>query len=337
MSRFWASTLHLLCVIMLLSAAACTPVVQPQSSNVELHAPRLEQGALILPDGARAPLRSWLPKAPHAPKMIVLALHGFNDYSHAFELPATWLSARGAAVYAYDQRGFGASQMQGIWAGEEHLHRDLQQAIAALRLAHPSTPLYLLGESMGAAIIINTCASAAASCDGVSGLILSAPALWGDDTLSGFYRASLWVGAHLMPASHWTGEDLDILATDNFEILRAMGADPLVIKATRTDAIYGLVRSMANAYGAAPQLMLPLLLLYGARDEIVPPMPVAKTIDALTAPNSVGYYAGGYHLLLRDLQREVVYKDILSWMDNRYRPLPSSADMGWKEELLGVD
>ena len=34
-------------------------------------------------DGTRLPLRSWLPDGP--PKAVILALHGFNDYSNAFD------------------------------------------------------------------------------------------------------------------------------------------------------------------------------------------------------------------------------------------------------------
>lgn len=331
--------LKALCLALALGCvAACAPTEQPhvaasRGNEIAVLAPE----ALHMPDGATLPLRRWLPKVPLAPKAVVLALHGFNDYSHAFELPATWLATHGVAVYAYDQRGFGANQMRGIWAGKANLQRDMQHAVAALRKQHPHVPLYLMGESMGAAVIINGCVAKPEACEEVSGLILSAPALWGDDMLSGFYRASVWAMAHVIPASQWTGEDLDIQASDNIDILIAMGADPQVIKSTRVDAVLGLVRAMADAYVLAPKLTQPVLLLYGAKDEVVPPMPVAKAINGLQAPYTVGYYANGYHLLLRDLQRELVYKDVLSWIDNRYHPLPSAADMGWQEELLGVD
>jgi alpha-beta hydrolase superfamily lysophospholipase len=40
-------------------------------------------------------------------------LHGFNDYSNAFEVPAQALAWRGIATYAYDQRGFGEAPLRG--------------------------------------------------------------------------------------------------------------------------------------------------------------------------------------------------------------------------------
>lgn len=318
----------------LLWLASCAPQEQaqlPASSPASIGAE-----ALVMGDKAALPLRRWLPSKGQKWHAIILALHGFNDYSHAFTLAGESMAPRGVAVFAYDQRGFGANKPQGIWPSAANLQRDLAQAIQAIRSSYPNVPLYVLGESMGAAVVINSCAQPAV-CDGVDGLILSAPALWGDDTMSGIYRASLWVLAHLIPESEWTGEDIDILASDNLDILYAMGDDPMVIKETRVDSVYGLVRLMANAYENARKVQTPLLLLYGARDQVIPPMPVAKAINSLQAPHSVGYYTNGYHMLLRDKQRDVVYKDILSWIDNRYRPLPSAADMGWKEELLGVE
>ncbi len=43
----------------------------------------------IASDGTRLPLRKWLPRGPV--KAAILALHGFNDYSHAFEIPGKGL------------------------------------------------------------------------------------------------------------------------------------------------------------------------------------------------------------------------------------------------------
>ena len=322
-----------LSTLLLCLLAACQPAVQPAAPRDV--APQLLAEAIRVSDGTQLPLKSWLPADGSAPKAVILALHGFNDYSHAFALAGEDVAAHGLALYAYDQRGFGANKPQGIWPAQDNLRRDLADAMLAVRKAHADVPLYVLGESMGAAVVIDHCAQA--GCEDAEGLILSAPAFWGDDTLSGFYRAGLWVMAHLIPASEWTGEDLDIMASDNLEILYAMGTDPNVIKETRVDSVYGLVGLMGDAYAQVPELSRPVLLLYGAKDQVIPPLPVAKAVNALSAPHSVGYYANGYHMLLRDKQRGVVARDIMSWIDNRYRPLPSSADMGWKEELLGVE
>ena len=49
-----------------------------------------------------------------------------------------------------------------------------------------------------------------------------------------------------------------------------------------------------------------MLYLYGKKDQIVPPEPTKAVISRLKAPRRVAIYNEGWHMLLRDKQREVV-------------------------------
>lgn len=271
---------------------------------------------------ATQPARSWLPDGP--PLAAIVAVHGFNDYSFAFEGLGGFAAERGIAVFAYDQRGFGANPDAGFWPGTEVLIADLQRTLAARRAALPDVPLLALGESMGAAVVIATLAQSRP--DLVDGAILSAPAGWGGDQLNPFYRAVLWTMNQVAPGYRLTGEDLGKRPTDNREILIALGQDPLVIKATRVDAIAGLVDLMDRAVLSAPDLAGPILVLKGARDEIVPPRSQDALVGRLEGrPCTVVTYPDGYHMLLRDLQRQVVWRDVIAWVDG-VRPLPSGLE-----------
>src|SRR5262249_22717296 len=131
----------------------------------------------ITTDGQRLPLRKWLPQGET--KAVILALHGFNDYSKAFDAPAQLWAKQGIATYAYDQRGFGGAPGRQLWPGTATLASDAVTASGVLRRLHPNRPVYLLGESMGGAVA----ALAASGATGVrradvDGVILSAPAVW---------------------------------------------------------------------------------------------------------------------------------------------------------------
>ncbi len=334
---------------LLLSPASCGPAARVEIQPAVEHAfaaaapatpavtPSFTEHDFIASDGTRLPLRKWLPRGPV--RAVILALHGFNDYSHAFEIPGKTLAAHGIATYAYDQRGFGAAPERGSWVGEGRLVVDAITAIRVLGLIYPRRPVYLLGESMGGAIAIlaatGTMKGVIAGPEGMpragaDGVILSAPAVWGRATMGLLPKAALFIAARFFPDAVLSGSGLGIRISDNNAVLRQMARDPLIIKETRVDAVYGLVELMDSALAAAPFLDVPLLLMYGAHDEVVPRRPVAEFVAHLPAEprrlRRFAYYPAGYHLLLRDLDGGMVASDIASWIADPRPPLPSGAD-----------
>jgi acylglycerol lipase len=298
--------------------------------------PALTADRFVTADGAALPLRQWLPG--DQPRAVILALHGFNDYSNAFTTPAAALVTEGIAVYAYDQRGFGAAPLHGRWAGDEVMTEDAILAASLLRQRHPQVPIFLLGESMGGAVAI-LAATGAKRAD-IDGVILSAPAVWGRQTMNIFERAGLWL-ANLLPAMQLSGRSVpyEVHPSDNIPMLRALGADPLVIKETRTDSLKGLVDLMSAALNAAPHLEIPALLLYGARDDIVPKGALSRFVEALPsrarAGQQVAFYPNGYHMLLRDLHADIVLGDIAAWVAAPRAGLPSGADRDARAAITG--
>ncbi|MGH7088589.1 MAG: alpha/beta fold hydrolase [Stellaceae bacterium] len=307
--------------------------------GAELTGPRLDHDRIIARDGAALPLRVWLPEG--APQAVVLALHGFNDYSNAFAYTGKVFAAHGIATYAYDQRGFGAAPLRGRWAGAASLVDDAVTAIMLLRQRYPGVPLYLVGESMGGAVAILASTRMGRVAPAPDGVVLLAPAVWGRSTMNFFERAGLWF-AGLMPDVRWSPNliPVRIRASDNVAMLRALGADPLVIKATRSDALNGLVDLMSAALAAAPRFRARALILYGRHDEIVPRPPVEEFVAALPRDASgrqrVAYYPHGYHLLTRDLEGPMVVHDVLAWIENQHAPLPSGADTDARARLFGI-
>jgi len=284
--------------------------------------PALGPSTYLTSDGVRLPLHRWLPTSP--PKAVIVALHGFNDYGRFIETPADYFTRHGIAVYSYDQRGFGANPDRGRWAGVESYSDDLKTLTALIRQRHPDIPLYVLGESMGGAIAIVAATSGLAHTDG---LILASPAVWARWTMPWYQRSLLWLGDHLAPGMELTGNGLGIQPSDNLEMLRALGRDPLVIKATRIDAVAGLTDLMDQAQAAAPRLRIRTLYLYGGRDQLVPRAPTLSFLNRTdTHQVRLAWYDGAYHMLLRDLEASRYWRDILSWIENSGNPLPSGAD-----------
>ncbi|MFC7688918.1 alpha/beta fold hydrolase [Paeniroseomonas aquatica] len=234
------------CAAALLALAGCTPVVMP--AGPALAPTAIATDAFVMPDGARLPYRSWLP--PERPRAIILAIHGFGDYSrNSLDIPAPLFLAQGIGVYAYDQRGFGAAPNRGYWPGAETLAADATAAARSLRGRHPGIPLILLGESMGAAVAL--VASAAAEPPPVDGYVLMAPGIRGRATMSDFSKRVLEFAARAIPAVGFSGSAPGFTPTDNDAAMRRWAEDPLTTKSFRVDAVYGLINLMDAALAAA--------------------------------------------------------------------------------------
>jgi len=274
----------------------------------------IEPNAFLTRDGLELPLRHWDAQRPVA---VLVALHGMSDYSEAFDMPGPWWAARGITVYAYDQRGFGRSPDPGIWAGADAMRSDLDDFVAAARDKYPRLPVYALGESMGGAVLLS--ALAAPRPPRIDGAILVAPAVWSRADMPLSYRIALWLGAHTIPWKHVSGEGLKIWPSDNIAMLRRLSRDPVYQHDARIDQVYGLVGLMDQAR-KAPAAMVqdpPILLLYGDKDQVIPAGPTKAVVGELAGHADVREYPHGYHMLLRDLEGETVWKDIADWIKGR--------------------
>ncbi len=269
------------------------------------------------------PTTAWL--TDDEPKAVILALHGFNDYRTGYAAFGSYAADRGFDVFAYDQAGFGERPDPGRWPGIEKLNADLRMEIRRLNTTYPDLPLIVLGVSMGATVAILGTTTNAVAADmpepRVDGIILAAPAVWGDARLNPIYQAVLWTTTQVAPGWRLTGRGLSFLPTDNMDALRQLSDDPLVIKATRVDALMGLVRLMNAVRDLESQIDRPVLILRGERDELVP----ATSVESFATGVSTEYcwfarYPDGWHMLLRDLQAEIVWQDILAWIERRSIP-----------------
>jgi alpha-beta hydrolase superfamily lysophospholipase len=89
---------------------------------------------------------------------------------------------------------------------------------------------------------------------------------------------------------------------------------------------------------SAPLVTTPMLMLYGDRDELVPREPTERFIEALPFSDRrtrrIAWYDAGYHMLLRDLEGPLVWRDVESWIGDHGAPLPSGADQRASDVLF---
>jgi alpha-beta hydrolase superfamily lysophospholipase len=204
-----------------------------------------------------------------------------------------------------------------------------------LQQRYPGVPLYLMGESMGAAVLMVLAAEPHAP--HVAGYVLVSPAVWGRAEMSPFLRGVLWFASHTVPGMLLANHGyVKIIASDNHAALVRLSEDPLTIHETRVDATAGLVDTMDAALTSAAKLHARALFIYGGKDDLIPKQATLATWRALPKGDvTLAYYPEHYHLILRDLQREAVINDVVTWMKDPTAPLPSGADKAAQEWMQG--
>ncbi|MEM9375766.1 MAG: alpha/beta fold hydrolase [Pseudomonadota bacterium] len=312
-----------------LGLAACvTPATLKALELETAPMPKLDpdNARLISFDGAELGLTIWDTEA--APEIVIVGVHGMNDYANAFHMAAPYWAEHGVKTYAYDQRGFGRSYGRGEWPDEESMREDLRTAVQLVRAEHPEATLAVVGISMGGAMVMTAFGSDNPP-EGVDRVVFSGPGLRGWGAIPVVQRVALWTSVRVRPG--WVVRPprfVKIEPSDNLEMLQRLWRDPLGIKTNKIEQVHGVVTLMENAHRAASRLPdeIPMMLTYGAKDIVIPERGVRRTVRRLPEHVRTAYYPDGYHMLLRDLQSELVFEDVLTFLQDPDAPFPSNVE-----------
>ncbi|WP_075832648.1 alpha/beta hydrolase [Deinococcus marmoris] len=261
------------------------------------------------------------PEAQH-PRGAVLISHGVGEYAQRYveryhALIPTLVQA-GFTVYAYDQRGHGHSEGRRAVVDLNVLVEDHLKAREALR-GRPGDdsplPLFALGHSMGGLV---TAASASRDPRGLSGVILSSPALLVGQDEPALVKALAPLLAKVAPAAPVT--DLGTAGLSRLpEEVAAYKADELVyhgkVRALTAATMLGLSGKLWAGY---PNWKLPTLVIHGTADKITDPAGSQRFFDTIASPDkTLILQDGGYHELLNDEPREEIRAALLAWLLER--------------------
>lgn len=293
---------HLLLLALL---AGCSATATYQSPVTVMPTAR----PLPLSDGTTLPLSKWSPA--EKPQALLLAVHGLNGHRGNFTELGDFMRNHGVALYAYDQRGFGENPNRGEWPGGDLLVSDLVETVQHVAADSPGTALFLLGESLGTTVILPALASHPEL--PVAGAVLVAPTVMEREAVSPLLRLVVWLGARMFPWLAIPQENSAVPLAKEPGVLEQIRDDPKMIQATRLDTLEAVYQMMYQAISVAPEVMQPVLLIYGGKDHVVP-VQAAERLQQLLPTATARYYPEGYHLLLHDVEATNVQQDILTWL-----------------------
>ncbi len=282
---------------------ASTPSSNAKKQNGVYSSSTAKKSTYTLPKWSvniEVPFRSWIPK--NEPREVLLCVHGLGFSSKSFAEFGRTMAARGFAVYAMDVRGFGAWMNR---SGDDRVDfeaclSDVENAMHTLHNAYPRKPLFLIGESMGGAIVMR---AASRNPQLVDGMVSSVPSSDRYAKLS----SEIIIGAHYL-------EDKDKPVDLKPEVIDRTTADPALrakfeadpnnrMKLTPKELKQFNDFMKGNNDAAALIEKMPVLMLAGFKDKLVKPEGTIELFNLLSTPDKMLMIIGdSEHLLLEENQ-----------------------------------
>lgn len=233
----------------------------------------------------------------------VVIAHGYAEHSGRYAYLTERLVGAGLDVWALDHAGHGQSEgvrgSIGSWAS----------AVADLDLlvdlaAADGLPVFLAGHSLGGALSL---AYAQARQDRLAGLSLSAPAI--------VIPPELMALAELpevppLPLA-------DIVSSDP-AVVQAYKADPLVHLGPPPREMLQVMGSVDGIVEALPGLTLPVLVMHGAADMLIPAQALRLVVSHVGSVDlTARLWPGLFHEIYNEPIREQVVGELVRWVLER--------------------
>jgi alpha-beta hydrolase superfamily lysophospholipase len=240
----------------------------------------------------------WQPAGP--PQRVVLIVHGYAEYGARYRHVARVLVDQGAAVYAPDHIGHGASDGErALITDFEHVVDDLHTLADIMSDDYPSSSLVIIGHSMGGLLASRF---AQRFPDRVAGLVLLG-AVIGD-----WHWAREVLAEPQLPAAttDFSGMSRDPIAVE------AYASDPLIYHgAYKRPLLEAEIVALERFQEQLDHLVMPVLFCHGTDDPFVDYRTSLAAVEAMPSTDvTVRLYAGARHELVNETNRDEAIADI---------------------------
>lgn len=263
-------------------------------------------------DGLKQLRRHWPAQQPRA---AVLLVHGIGEHSGRYEHVGQALASAGFDTLSFDARGFG--QTDGRRAYVESFDEYVDDVVDLMeRRRELGVPIVLMGHSLGGLVVATYLVSEHRQPDLA---VLSAPAL--EAQIPAWQRTLAPVLGRVLPRVRLPADfDGSVLSRDE-EVQRAYDDDPLRVGGSTAALGRSVLAAMKSTADALDRITVPLYVLHGAEDELVPPT-ASEAVGAL--PDATRrVWPDLLHECLNEPERHEVLAEIMTWLDDQLSALSS--------------
>ena len=263
-----------------------------------------------------------------------MAIHGYNDYSNSFKIPAEYLSKSNIFTFSFDLDGFGRNDNSSFWFPLSVHKQVIKEELLKLKKQYPKKKIFLLGESMGGAIITSLMTNDREL--PIDGAVLVAPAMWNFSESNFFKSLFMSLISKLFPNLKVSSKGwVEVQASDNQEVLKELSKDKYFIHHPNLKSLNGIIELMDESYKDAKKFFSQpsynTLVVIPIKDEIVPRKPLIELLEG-TKIKSYDFssnfliFESNYHMILRDIKGDNVTEEIKKWILEEKTKKPKNFD-----------
>jgi len=260
------------------------------------------------------PIRIW---QAGTTKAVLLGIHGGMSHSGDYETVGSFFRQHEVTTVSFDLHGHGTRQLIDIPSFEVFID-DVVDMLEWVRQHYPTTPLFIVGHSMGALIATHLALSNKLAPYSVSGIVLSSP----------YYANAIPVPAWMIPLSRWLSrllptakvpmEDLTPWLTHDREITERHVADSLLQRRGSFASMrFGrcLLDAQAALHNDLSGWRLPVFAVVAGDDRLADAsvsLAMLRTIPPQLL--DLHEFTQNFHENFNELNRDAIFAAMLTWM-----------------------
>ncbi len=231
------------------------------------------------------PIYEWRDSASKRTRSIVITVHGATQEATCFDMLARRLVKQGFLVCSMDMRGHGqwhfrrpgAGQMDGYTVDYNQSVKDVEHLVDHMKSKYPNAPIFCIGESAGAAVLVQASAERP---DAIKGLVLASPG-----THPMLHKLD-WILPDIVKGFKNLTRPMEIkryvtrYSSDDPRVTKEMNEDPLGRHTMSGKELIATSLFIRNTPSKAKELPgeMPLLVLQGTEDQVCSPTSVRDIV-----------------------------------------------------------
>jgi len=250
------------------------------------------------------------------PKAVIIFVHGMGGYSGRFFEMGPYLARARFQIYAIEQIGHGEHPgTRGHVSNFKLYRKDLKTLVKFAKEQNPGKKIFIFGESMGGLITLDFTIHDQKMIDGI---ILQSPAVQDKLPMTTAKKLDIFISSIFNPLKYF-GSDFDAgMFTRDKVMAKRIDNDQLEVRKFTAKFYQAILRTIIFVNMMPRKIKIPVFMQLAGHDLMISAEAAEKYFKKISSKDkTLKWYPEMYHALYTDKDREIIFKDMIDWLNQR--------------------